>query len=50
MLLTGRPRNGVMLECILKLEGSSSAPMSEYVNKHEHRDSQANSRKGCEKG
>ena len=38
--------NGVMVECILKLEGSSSAPMSECINKHEDRDSRANSRRG----
>ena len=41
------PRNGVMVECILKIEGSSSTPMSECINKHEHRDSQANSGRGC---
>ena len=43
------PRNGVMVECILKIEGSSSASMSECINKHEHHDSQANGRRGCER-
>ena len=42
------PRNGVMVECTLKIEGSSSAPRSEcHINKHEHHDSQANSTRGC---
>jgi len=40
------PRNGVMVECVFKMEGSSSAPTDECVNKHEHRDSWANSRRG----
>jgi len=38
---------GVMVECtVFKIGGSSSAPTSECVNKHEHRDSRANRRRG----
>ena len=39
----------VMVERTFKIEGSCLAPTSGCVNEHEHGDSKANSRKGCER-